>query len=300
MNLLIGHGYWGKNIAKMLGHDLYAICDQNIEVLENTKKLYPTAKYFNDIDNALSDSNITKVYIATKANNHFDITKKVILSGKHVWLEKPACITLNEIDELIKLSEEKNVKVFVDHIMCHDSTIEYLKNNLDIGEPLFFESYRLHQGLFQPDVDVTYDLAVHDLSIIDYLFPNIKLIHKNIFKNCHVNKLSDHAVLNFKFDNGLRATITCSWIAPEKQRQVVIGGSKALIHINNGIVNLLKLKGPIDESFSNDSFESRDVLSIPQQPGLIKANDSFQRMINGSKNEITDLYQAKRILEWLI
>jgi predicted dehydrogenase len=299
MNLLLGHGYWGKNIAKTLGSDLYAICDDNIKVLENVKELYPNLKQFNSLDDALNDTNITKVFVATKANTHYELAKKIILSGRHVWLEKPACVTIKEIDELIDLSERKNVKVFVDHIMCHDSKIKYLKENLNIGNPLFFESYRLHQGMFQPDVDVTYDLAVHDLSIIDYLFPNIQLISKEIIKNNHINNLADHAILNFKFNNGLRVTIICSWISPIKHRQIFIGGSEGFIHINDEGINLTKLKKTIDDTYSQDSYQSKEFLEIIHEPGLLKAIESFQRMIDGNENEITNLHQAKRIQQWL-
>ena len=299
MILLIGHGYWGKNIAKTLGEELYAVCDSDLKVLENVANLYPHTKLYTTIDEALKDDNIKGVIVATKALTHFDIAKKVILNRRHLWIEKPACISVDQINELIDLSEKQNTKIFVDHIMCHDSTIKYLKENINLGNPLFFESYRLHQGMFQPDVSVIYDLAIHDLSIIDYLFPEIELIDKQVIINSHVNDLADHAVLNLKFNNGLRATITCSWVSPVKQRQIFMGGTDAVMHLHDGIIDVLKLKEEINENYLHNSFESTKTITVEQQPGLAVAVESFKKMIELNQSPITDIYQAKRIQQWI-
>lgn len=298
MILLIGHGYWGKNIAKTLGDELYAVCDANQETLDEVSRLYPHTTLYNNIDSALNDSNITAVVIATKAVTHFNIAKQVILSNRHLWIEKPACVSVEEIDELISLSEEQGVRIFVDHIMCHDSTVKFLKENIDLGKPLLFESYRLHQGMFQPDVNVIYDLAIHDLSIIDYLFPGIELLEKQVITNNHVNEHADHAVLNLKFDNGLRATITCSWVSPVKQRQIFMSGTDAVMHLHDGVIDVSKLKEEINENYLHTSFESTETFTVAQEPGLAVAVDAFKKLINGEKI-ITDIYQAKRIQQWV-
>ena len=299
MILLIGHGYWGKNIAKTLNEELYAVCDSDPSVLDDVKNLYPHTKLYNTIEEALEDSNIKGVIIATKAVTHFDIAKKVISSKRHLWIEKPACVNVKQINELIELSEKQNTKIFVDHIMCHDSTIKYLKKNVNLGKSLFFESYRLHQGMFQPDVSVIYDLAIHDLSIIDYLFPGIELLNKQVITNSHVNNLADHAVLNLKFNNGLRATITCSWVSPVKQRQIFIGGTDAVMHLHDGIIDVMKLKEGINENYLHNSFESTETITVEQQPGLAVAVDSFKKMIELNQSPITDIYQSKRIQQWI-
>lgn len=300
MILLIGHGYWGKNIARTLGDKLYAVCDSDSEILKSVELLYPNSKIFSNIEDALEDNNITKVIIATKANSHFDISKLVIETGRHVWIEKPACISVEQIDELIYLSEKNNVKIFVDHIMCHDSTIKYLKENIKLDKPLLFESYRLHQGIFQPDVNVIYDLAIHDLSIIDYLFPNIKLLKKEIITNYQVKKeIADHAVLNLLFDNGLRATITCSWVSPVKQRQIFISNSDSVIHIYDGNIDVFKLKEEINENYQFNSIQSSKSIVVDQQLGLKTAIESFENMTDNLESTVTDIYQAKRIQQWI-
>lgn len=300
MFLLVGHGYWGKNIAKTFNTDLYGICDSNIKILETVSNEYPYVKLFSNFNEALEDSNITAVIIASKASTHYELAKKAIMKDKHVWIEKPACINIRDIENLIELSTQKQVKVFVDHIMCHDSAINHIKDHIDIiGKVAYFESYRLHQGIFQPDVDIVHDLAVHDLSIIDYLFPGIELIEKNIIKNRHVNFLADHAVLNFKFDNGLRATITCSWVSPIKQRQILIGGSKGAFHYFDGNVDFIKLHDNISENYSPVNCLQKEKLNIEHLPGLNNAKRSFENMIYKDSIEITNLYQSKRIQQWL-
>ena len=299
MFLLLGHGYWGKNIAKSFNEDLYAICESNQSLHSDLKRLYPHALIYDDFSDALNDLSVKAVIIATKAVTHFEFAKKSILMGKHVWIEKPACVSVEQIDEIIDLSEKMNVKVFVDHIMCHDSMIRHIKDTVDFGKPLYFESYRLHQGLFQPDVDVLYDLAIHDLSIIDFLFPGQQLVSKEKIANQHVNILSDHAVLNLKFESGFRATITCSWVSPIKQRQMFIAGTRSLIHYLDGNCNVIDLHDPIDENFSMEKCSSSKPLKVEQQPGLKIAKEYFENGINNSKDMITDIYQAKRIQKWL-
>lgn len=298
MILLIGHGYWGKFIAKTLGEDLYAVCDSSSSVLSNVSTLYKNTILYSDLDEALDNNSIEAVIIATKASTHFEIAKKAILKGKHVWIEKPACTNLSDIENLILLSQQHNIKVFVDHIMCHDSTINYLKNNFDLAKMKFFESYRLHQGLFQPDTDVVYDLAVHDLSIIDYFFPNIQVVEKSIVRNYHVNDLADHAILNFKFDNGLRATITVSWVSPIKQRQIFMHTDKSMIQIQENKITIKNLDNDLSETYSNNSTIAENIVTVEQIPGLKTAIESFKKMISNGTS-ITDIYQAKRIQQWI-
>lgn len=299
MFLLLGHGYWGKNIAKSFNKDLWAICESNQSLHADLKRLYPHALIYDDFNDALNDPSVKAVIIATKAVTHFEFAKKSILMGKHVWIEKPACSSVEQIDEIIDLSEKMNVKVFVDHIMCHDSMIRHIKDTVDFGEPLYFESYRLHQGLFQPDVDVLYDLAIHDLSIIDFLFPGQKLLSKEKITNQHVNILSDHAVLNLKFESGFRATITCSWVSPIKQRQMFIAGTQSLLHYLDGNCSVIELSNPIDENFSIEKCSSSKTLKVEQRPGLNVAKEYFENGINNAKDMITDIHQAKRIQKWL-
>lgn len=299
MFLLLGHGYWGKNIARTFDKELYAICESNHLIHPQLKELYPHVHIYDNFEFALNDDNVKAIIIATKAATHYDFAKKAILKKKHVWIEKPACTSLDEINDLILLSERMNVKVFVDHIMCHDSTIQYIKHNLDFGKPLYFESYRLHQGLFQPDVDVLYDLAIHDLSIIDFLFPSENLISKNEIKNYHVNTLSDHSILNLKFKSGFRATITCSWVSPIKQRQIFIAGSKLLLNYLDGICDISTIDEPISENFSFESCKSKTRLEIKQIPGLELAKQAFKNGITHDTNMISDIYQARRIQKWL-
>jgi len=298
MILLIGHGYWGKNIAKTLGKDLYAICDSSESVLREVSTLYPHVKLFDSIDEAIKDKNIKAIIIATKAATHFDIAQKAIINGKDLWIEKPACLSVSQIDELILLAAQHHTKIFVDHIMCYDSTVNYLKQNINLKNPLYFESYRLHQGLFQPDTDVIYDLAIHDLSIIDFLYPGIKLQKKEIIKNKHVNDLTDHAVLNMEFENDLRVTITCSWVSPIKQRQLFLHCGDSMIAVQDNKITIRNIDH-LNSAYSQNSITNEKIITVDQTPGLQTAVDAFKKMIYRIESPITDIHQARRIQQWI-
>ena len=298
MFLLLGHGYWGKNIARAFGSDLYAVCEANESLHGDIQKLYPHARIYTSYDAALRDSNVQAVIIATKAATHFKFAIEAIQRGKHVWIEKPAGTSTSEIDAIIRLSEKKDVRVFVDHVMCHDPMINKIRETVDFGSPIYFESYRLHQGLFQPDVGVIQDLAVHDLSIIDFIFPNQKLVSKDVILNRHVNSLGDHAVLNMMFESGLRATVTCSWVSPIKKRTMLIAGSNAMAVYRDGECDLIKVR-KLDESFSQEACKDVVPLVAEKSFGLENARDRFKGGILRSEDMITDIYQARRIQSWL-
>ena len=298
MFLLLGHGYWGKNIARTFGSDLYAVCEANESLHGDIQKLYPHARIYTSYDAALRDSNVQAVIIATKAATHFKFAIEAIQRGKHVWIEKPAGTSTSEIDAIIRLSEKKDVRVFVDHVMCHDPMINKIRETVDFGSPIYFESYRLHQGLFQPDVGVIQDLAVHDLSIIDFIFPNQKLVSKDVILNRHVNSLGDHAVLNMMFESGLRATVTCSWVSPIKKRTMLIAGSNAMAVYRDGECDLIKVR-KLDESFSQEACKDVVPLVAEKSFGLENARDRFKGGILRSEDMITDIYQARRIQSWL-
>ena len=172
---LIGYGYWGKNLARVFGKDLVAICDNDQDNLNKAKKLYDV-KYFSNKDELYqSDLDYDTVAIATKADTHFELATTFLIAGKNIWLEKPACIKTKDIEYLIKI--RGNNKVFVDHTFVYHPAIQKIKT-IDIGTPLYYDSHRISLGLFQNDVDAILDLAIHDLSIIDYLYPDLVLIRE--------------------------------------------------------------------------------------------------------------------------
>jgi predicted dehydrogenase len=297
--LLLGYGYWGKNIAKSFGNELYAVCEVDSSRHQEITDLYPSARIYTDYEKALRDDNVKAVIIATKAMSHHRFALTALKANKHVWIEKPAAMSVKEIDDIIIESEKRDLRVFVDHVMCHDPKIIKMKETINFGRPVYFESYRLHQGGFQPDVDVVHDLAVHDLSIIDFLFPDQMLKSKQVIKNRHVNVLSDHTVLNMIFESGLRATITCSWISPVKQRQMFIAGTNSLAIYRDGNVEVVDRKDVIKADFSAESCYNAIALSADPSFGLDNARDRFKNGIIKSEPMISDIYQARRIQTWL-
>jgi predicted dehydrogenase len=299
MFLLLGYGYWGKNVARSFGGELCAICESDTSQHQEITDLYPNAKIYTEYEKALRDDNVKAVIIATKAMTHHKFALMALKANKHVWIEKPAAITIQEIDDIVHESEKRYLRVFVDHVMCHDPKIIKMKNTIDFGAPVYFESYRLHQGGFQPDVDVIHDLAVHDLSIIDFLFPGQVLKSKQVIKNHHVNGQADHAVLNMLFESGLRATITCSWISPVKQRQMFIAGTNSLSTYRDGIVEVINKKSAINVDFSNEDCYNAIPLTSDASFGLDNARDRFRNGILKSESMISDIYQARRIQTWL-
>ena len=296
---LIGYGYWGKNLARVFGKDLVAICDNNQDNLDKAKELYDV-QYFSSKDE-LYQSNLEydTVAIATKADTHFELATTFLIAGKNIWLEKPACIKTKDIEYLIKI--RKDNKVFVDHTFVYHPAIQKIKS-LDIGTPLYYDSHRISLGLFQKDVDAILDLAIHDLSILDYLYPDLVLDKQSIIKNNHINDKANQSILNLKFTNNFTATINVNWVSPVKKREIILAGSNSSIIFDDISVEKVKVydTGELGDDYNVNSVKGYTNIEIPDMiEPLAQGYEEFKNSIKEDRQPLTSLERSLKIQSWV-
>lgn len=233
---LIGYGYWGPNLARNFqkNHDmnLKAICDSSPDRLKAAGDLYPGVRLLTSMDELINDNDIDAVAVATPVSAHFDLAKNIFMAGKHVWLEKPMTETSDQSKELIDLAEKKNRVLIVDHTFIYTGAVRKIKELIDkgeLGEMIYYDSTRINLGLFQKDVDVIWDLAPHDISMMDYFMPFKKLTVSATGSHYYGNKIIPKALLTIYMENNIIAHINVSWVSPVKIRQTLIGGSNKMI-----------------------------------------------------------------------
>ena len=296
---LIGYGYWGKNLARVFGKDLVAICDNNQDNLDKAKELYDV-KYFSNKDELYqSDLEYDTVAIATKADTHFELATTFLIAGKNIWLEKPACIKTKDIEYLIKIRKDK--KVFVDHTFVYHPAIQKIKS-LDIGTPLYYDSHRISLGLFQKDVDAILDLAIHDLSILDYLYPDLVLDKRSIIKNNHINDKANQSILNLKFTNNFTATINVNWVSPVKKREIILAGSNSSIIFDDISVEKVKVydTGELGDDYNVNSVKGYTNIVIPDMiEPLAQGYEEFKNSVKEDRQPLTSLERSLKIQSWV-
>ncbi|MBX7171839.1 MAG: Gfo/Idh/MocA family oxidoreductase [Pyrinomonadaceae bacterium] len=233
---VIGVGYWGPNLIRnFLSLDEVEnviACDLDESLLNKTAKRFTGIETATDYEEVLLRDDVQIVAIATPVSTHFEIAKKSLLAGKHCWIEKPMTESAAEAQELNEIAAEKNLKIFVDHTFIYTGAVRKMKEIITsgrLGELYYFDSVRVNLGLFQHDVNVIWDLAPHDLSIMDYLLEK-KPLAVSAVGSCHVgNDLEDIAYLTLMFENNLLAHFHVNWLAPVKVRKTLIGGTKSMI-----------------------------------------------------------------------
>ena len=296
---LIGYGYWGKNLARVFGKDLVGICDYDQDNLDKAKKLYDVRYFSNHHELYQSDLEYDTLAIATKADTHFELATTFLIDNKNIWLEKPACIKTKDIEHLIKI--RKNNKVFVDHTFVYHPAIQKIKT-IDIGTPLYYDSHRISLGLFQKDVDAILDLAIHDLSILDYLYPDLVLDKRSIIKNNHINDKANQSILNLKFTNNFTATINVNWVSPVKKREIILSGSNSSIIFDDISVEKVKVydTGEIGDDYNINSVKGYRNIEIPDMiEALAQGYEEFKNSIYENRQPLTSLERSLKIQSWV-
>ena len=296
---LIGYGYWGKNLARVFGKDLVGICDYNQDNIDKAKELYDVQYFSSWQELYQSDLEYDTVAIATKADTHFELANKFLQSNKNIWLEKPACIKTKDIEYLIRIRGDK--KVFVDHTFVYHPAIQKIKT-IDIGNPLYYDSHRISLGLFQKDVDAILDLAIHDLSILDYLYPDLVLDKRSIIKNNHINDKANQSILNLKFTNNFTATINVNWVSPVKKREIILSGSNSSIVFDDISVEKVKVydTGEIGDDYNINSVKGYRNIEIPDMiEALSQGFEEFKNSVKEDRQPLTSLERALKIQSWV-
>ena len=236
---VIGYGYWGPNIVRNL-HSLdnarvEMLCDKSPAAIERAKRSYPSVEVTTDPSQILNSPRIDAVAVITPVWTHYEIAKAALLNGKHVFVEKPFTSNSDQAKELIDLAERKNLKIMVDHTFLFTgavSKIRELSESGVLGDLYYYDSLRINLGLFQHDVSVIWDLAPHDLSIMDHL---IKGEPEAIVASGekHLNGVEDVAFITVYFPNSVIAHINVNWLSPVKIRMTLIGGQKKMLVWND-------------------------------------------------------------------
>jgi predicted dehydrogenase len=237
---VIGYGYWGPNLVRNFsagnGSQVAMVCDMDQQNLKKVKKAYPAVRVTADVDELIKDPGVDAVAIATPVFTHHALARKALLEGKSVFLEKPFTHTAAEAEELIELAEKKGLKLMVDHTFLYTGAVRKIKQLVEdgvMGDLYYFDSVRVNLGLFQHDVNVVWDLAPHDIAIMDYVIGTRPQAVVATGAG-HFNRgLEDIAYLTFYYPRNVIAHINVNWLSPVKVRTTLIGGQKKMLVWND-------------------------------------------------------------------
>jgi predicted dehydrogenase len=233
---IIGYGYWGPNVARNFndckGAKLISICDLNKKRLGLAESHYPFIKSFSDPKDLIASKDIDAVTVVTPVFTHYELAKMALEHGKHVFVEKPFTSNVTQGEELINLADKKNLKIMVDHTFLFTGAVRKMREIIDSGELgslFFYDSVRVNLGLFQHDINVIWDLAPHDFSIMNYLIDKEPTAVSALGTNHFGNELEDVAYVAVHFDSGFIAHFHCNWLSPVKVRRTLISGDKKML-----------------------------------------------------------------------
>ena len=233
---VIGCGYWGPNLIRnFVDNDsaqLRWICDVDERRLTEMLRRYPFAQTTTDYQKLIGDSELDAVAVVTPVATHFSIASEFLRAGKHVLLEKPLAATVQQSEQLVELAQQHARTLMVDHTFVYTGAVRKMKeivSSAELGDLLYFDSVRINLGLFQRDINVLWDLAPHDLSIMDYLIER-QPEGLSAIGSCHIEEgIENIAYLIMKFPGDFIAHFHFNWLAPVKIRHTLIAGSSKMI-----------------------------------------------------------------------
>ena len=236
---VIGYGYWGPNIVRnfygLENVEVVSICDKDISAINKAKKVYPKIKFSDDFRDITHSADIDAVAIVTPVSSHYKLAKQALENGKHIFVEKPFTATIPQSEKLIELANKKNLKIMVDHTFLFTGAVRKIKKIIDmddLGGIYYYDSTRVNLGLFQHDVNVIWDLATHDFSIMDYVIKE-KPVAVSACGRAHVYGYEDIAYITVYFANNMIAHFNVNWMSPVKIRSTLIGGKKKMLAWND-------------------------------------------------------------------
>lgn len=245
---VVGCGYWGPNLIRnfrsLSDCNLKLMCDRDQQRLKHMKLLYPEVEAHTDFDHLLNGAGLDAVVIATAVRTHFPMAKAALLAGKHTFIEKPMAASVAECEELVDIARKQGLVLMVGHTFLYSAPVRKIKEIVtrgDIGEIRYINSQRLNLGLFQKDINVTWDLAPHDISVILHILEESP-VSVNCCGNAHITPgIEDVTTMCLTFKRNRFATIQNSWLDPRKVREMTIVGTKRMI-VYNDISTLKKIK----------------------------------------------------------
>lgn len=271
---IIGYGYWGPNLVRNFfsvnNCCVKAVADSRPERLAALSKVFPGVSGVRNADDILYDCGIDAVIIATPVSAHFALAKEALLQRKHVLLEKPMTSSVSEAEILMALAAQRNLVLMVDHTFLYTGAVEKMKQLVEseeLGNIKYLDSTRINLGLFQQDINVLWDLAPHDISILNYII-NERPYSVNATGVTHTkNAIENIAYLTVNFHSGFIAHFNCSWSSPVKVRMMLIGGDQKMI-LYNDLEPTEKIK-VYDTGYVHTTDEERKKIMVDYRTGDI-------------------------------
>jgi predicted dehydrogenase len=236
---VIGHGYWGPQVLRNFhateGCEVAVVCDKSCESLRRATHAYPHIRATTDPCEVLTSPDIDAVAVVTPVWTHFELAKAALENGKHVFVEKPFTSNTAQAEELIDLAESKDLQIMVVHTFLFTGAVRKIRQLVEdgtLGKLYYYDSTRVNLGLFQHDVNVIWDLAPHDLSIVDQLIDDKPEVVIATGQK-HLNGFEDLAYITIYFRNSIIAHINVNWLSPVKVRTTLIGGEKKMLVWND-------------------------------------------------------------------
>jgi predicted dehydrogenase len=236
---VIGYGYWGPNVVRNLhtttGAEISAVCDKSSMARKKVHKSYPHIYVTADASEILASSEVDAVAIVTPVWTHFELCKAALENGKHVFIEKPFTSNVAQAETLIELAQKKNLTIMVDHTFLFTGAVKKIKQLLNdglLGKLYYYDSTRVNLGLFQHDINVVWDLAPHDLSILDYVIEGSPEALVATGQK-HLSGFEDVAYITLYFPDQIIAHVNVNWLSPVKVRTTLIGGEKKMLVWND-------------------------------------------------------------------
>ena len=297
---LIGYGYWGPNLVRNFysvnGCNVRMVVDARQERLNLVSKNYPAIQCSTNAVDILHNPEIDAVVIATPVFAHYTLAKRALENGKNVLVEKPMTASVQEAEELIELAEKKGLLLMVDHTFLYTGAVRKIKDLVDngtIGRVQYIDSTRINLGLFQPDINVLWDLAPHDISILNYLVDQ-RPVSVNATGVTHTgNEIENIAYLTLNYADGFIAHFNCSWTSPVKIRMMMIGGDKKMV-VYNDIEPTEKVK-IYDTGYEHKTDEDKKRILVDYRAGdvFVPKLNTTEALADMAKDFITCIIEKK-------
>jgi predicted dehydrogenase len=233
---VIGYGYWGPNVIRNFGQvqgaSVTTCCDSDTGRLGKAKAQFPSLETTTDVDQLLKNPKIDAVAIVTPVGTHYGLARKALEAGKHVLVEKPLTASVSEAESLVTIAEKKKLTLMVDHTFIFTGAVRKMKEIVDrgdLGNLLYFDSVRINLGLFQKDVNVIWDLAPHDIAILEHLIEERPVSVCANGASHFKDGMEDVAYMTLYFQSGMIAHFHNNWLAPVKIRTMIVCGGKKMI-----------------------------------------------------------------------
>jgi predicted dehydrogenase len=276
---VIGAGYWGPNLVRnFLGNKKIQkvfVCDLNKQRLEFISKKFTEVGLIRDYEEIIKNKSIDIVAISTPVATHYQFAKSALEAGKHVWVEKPFTSNSDQAKELIDLAVKNDLNIFVDHTFIYTGSVMKMKEVIDkneLGDILYFDSVRINLGLFQTDVNVIWDLAPHDISIMFYLLNNkAKSVSANGIANYYNHENIAH--ISVYFENNCFAHFHVNWTSPVKIRKMIAGGTRKML-VFDDMENFEKIK------IYDSGIELKEKLGIYDALVQYRIGDMYSPKVN--------------------